>query len=97
MIFFKDSIAQINYIGMEYSIGSNFLKDMEFSKYHIFQELHRALFFYWHGVLHEVRFIKAYVVLKIINSIKPSIMQVITFAMEYSMRKNLVMIMECLN
>ena len=35
MIFFKDSIAQINYMGMEYSIGSNFLEDMEFSKYNI--------------------------------------------------------------
>ena len=45
MIFLKDSIAQINYIGMEYSIGSNFLEDMEFSKYHIFQELHRVFFF----------------------------------------------------
>ena len=44
MLFLKDSIAQINYIGMEYSIGSNFLEDMEFSKYHIFQELHRAHF-----------------------------------------------------
>ena len=37
MIFLKDSIAQINYIGMEYSIGSNFLEDMEFSKYHNFK------------------------------------------------------------
>ena len=44
MIFLKDSIAQIYYIGMEYSIGSNFLEDMEFSKYHIFEELYRALF-----------------------------------------------------
>ena len=25
LIFLKDSIAQINYIGMEYSIGSNFI------------------------------------------------------------------------
>ena len=46
MIFLKDSIAQINYIGMEYSIGSNFLEDMEFSKYHIFEELHTLIFFY---------------------------------------------------
>ena len=79
MIFLKDSIAQINYIGMEYSIGSNFLEDMEFSKYHIFQELHRAHFFYGHGVLHEARFIKAYGVLKIINSVKHSIMQISFF------------------
>ena len=79
MIFLKDSIAQIYYIGMEYSIGSNFLEDMEFSKYHIFQELHRALFFYGHGVLHEARFIKAYGVLKIINSVKHSIMQISFF------------------
>ena len=79
MIFLKDSIVQINYIGMEYSIGSNFLEDMEFSKYHIFQELHRALFFYGHGVLHEARFIKAYGVLKIINSVKHSIMQISFF------------------
>ena len=79
MIFLKDSIAQINHIGMEYSIGSNFLEDMEFSKYHIFQELHRAHFFYGHGVLHEARFIKAYGVLKIINSVKHSIMQISFF------------------
>ena len=79
MIFLKDSIAQINYIGMEYSIGSNFLEDMEFSKYHIFQELHRAHFFYGHGVLHEARFIKAYGVLKIIDSVKHSIMQISFF------------------
>ena len=75
MIFLKDSIAQINYIGMEYSIGSNFIQDMEFFKYQIFEELHRALFFSLHGVLHKARFIKAYGVLKIINFIKPSIMQ----------------------
>ena len=45
LIFLKDSIVQINYIGMEYSIGSNFIQDMEFSKYQIFEELHRAIFF----------------------------------------------------
>ena len=45
MIFLKDFIAQIYYIVMEYFIGSNFLEDMEFSKYYIFEELHRALFY----------------------------------------------------
>ena len=79
MIFLKGSISQIKYIRMEYSIGPNFPEDMEFSNYQIFEELHRTLFFYWHGVLHEVRFIKAYRVLKIITSIKPSIMQVSFF------------------
>ena len=44
MIFLKDSVAQIYYIGMEYSIGSNFLEDMEFFKYRIFEELQTALF-----------------------------------------------------
>ena len=44
-----------------------------------FQELHRAHFFYGHGVLHEARFIKAYGVLKIINSVKHSIMQISFF------------------
>ena len=48
---------------------------MEFSKYQIFEELHRALFFSLHGVLHKARFIKAYGVLKIINFIKPSVME----------------------
>ena len=79
MIFLKDSISQINSIDMEYSIGSDFLEDMEFSKYHIFQELYRALFFYGHGVLHEARFIKSYGVLKIFNSVKHSIMQISFF------------------
>ena len=66
----KDSTTQIFYIGMEHSIGSNFCEDMELSKYHIFEH-----FFYWHRGLHEVKFIKNYGVLKIINSIKPSMMQ----------------------
>ena len=57
MIFLKDSIAQINYIGIEYSIESNFLKDMEFSKYHIF--------FFYIGVLHETTSNNDYGVLKI--------------------------------
>ena len=37
VIFPKESIMQI----MEYSIGLNFLKDMEFFKYHFFEGLKR--------------------------------------------------------
>ena len=67
---------------------------MEFFKYQIFEELHRALFFSLHGVLHKARFIKAYGVLKIIKFIKPSIMPFSFFyngALNYKKEKKITL------
>ena len=63
-IVLKNSIVQIiKYIVMEYTLGSNFLKNMEFFKYHIFEELHRDLFLLLTRRLHKATFFKAYGVL----------------------------------